>query len=435
MSGHAGLFAIVGARVIDPANGIDGERTVLVRDGRIAGVESPGALPSFDGVRGERIERIDARGLWLLPGFVDLHAHLREPGEEHKETIATGAKAAVAGGYTTIVAIANTRPPIDNAALVRFVKKKGEEADLARVLPAATITLGQKGEGLTELVDLAEAGAVCFTDDGRPVANAGVMRRALEYSRLVGRPIVAHEEDLGLAGGSMHEGEVSVRLGLRGVPGAAEEVMIRRDLVLAELTGAHLHVMHVSTAGSVRAIREAKSRGVKVTAEATPHHLTLTDEAVKGYDTNAKMMPPLRPEADRRAIVEALQDGTLDAIATDHAPHATVDKELEFDKAASGIVGLETAFALTLRAVQRGELKLTRAIELLTSGPARAFQLDAGTLTVGAPADLTLIDPEARWKFDAKKSSSKSHNSPFDGWEFSGRVVRTFVGGRVRFEL
>lgn len=426
MSGNPGLFAFVGARVLDPASGLDAPRTVVVQDGRIASVDLPGPLAA-----GVRV--VDATGLWLCPGFVDLHVHLREPGEEHKETIATGAKSAVAGGFTTIVAMPNTRPVLDNAALVRFVRRKGDEAGLARVLPSAALTVGQKGESLTEFADLAEAGAVCFTDDGRPVVDAGVMRRALEYALLVDLPLMVHEEEPSLSGGCMHEGELSTRLGLKGIPGAAEDVMVHRDLLLAQLTGARLHVGHISTAESVRAVREAKARGLRVTAEATPHHFSLTDQAVAGYDTHAKMAPPLRSEHDRRAVLQGLADGTIDAVATDHAPHATVDKEVEFDRAANGIVGLETALGLVLRAVRSSGLPLMRALETLTIGPARAFRLDAGTLRPGALADLVLIDPNARWVFDPKRSFSKGRNSPFAGWEFEGRVVRTFVGGREVF--
>jgi dihydroorotase len=418
-----GLFALVGARVIDPASGVDGERTVLVRDGRIAGVELPGALPSG-------VQVIDVRGVWLTPGFIDLHVHFREPGEEHKETIATGALSAVAGGFTTVVAMPNTKPVIDNAALVRFVLRKSEEAGLARVLPSAAITIGQKGEQITEFGDLFEAGAVCLTDDGRPVASAGVMRRALEYSTLFDLPVMVHEEEPSLSGGCMHEGDVSIRLGLKGIPSAAEDVMVHRDIVLAEMTGARLHIAHISTLGSVRAVREARARGIKVTAEATPHHFTLTDKAVENYETNAKMAPPLRAELDRLAVVEGLKDGTIDAIATDHAPHAVVDKESEFDRAANGIIGLETALGLTLRLVDRGELSALRAIELLTSGPARAFSLQAGSLKAGAAADITIFAPDQRWTVRADRIRSRSRNTPFLGWELQGRVLRTFVGGR-----
>ena len=421
-------YAITGARVIDPGTGTDAERTVIVSDGRILGIETPGALPSDLAV-------VDARGLWLTPGFIDLHVHLREPGEEHKETIATGAHSGAAGGFTTLVAMPNTKPVIDNAALVKFVLQRSAEAGFAKVLPSAAITRGQKGELLAEFVELADAGAVCFTDDGRPVANAGVMRRALEYSQLVDRPVMVHEEEPTLSGGCMHEGEVSARLGLRGIPGVAEDVMVHRDILLAQLTGAHLHVAHISTAESVNAVRQARARGIRVTAEATPHHFALTHDAVRGYDTHAKMSPPLREEADRAAVLAGLADGTIDAIATDHAPHAVVDKEVDFDHAANGVVGLETALSLTLDAVRSGGISLTRAIAALTCAPADIFRLPGGRLTPGAPADLALIDPQHAWTFDPAKSFSKSRNSPFAGRQFTGRVVRTFVDGRQVYAL
>lgn len=421
-------FAIVNGRVIDPASGLDAVRTVVVRDGRIASVDAPSDLP-------KDLPTIDARGLWVTPGFVDIHVHLREPGEEHKETIATGAKSAVAGGFTTVVAMPNTKPVLDNAALVRFVKQRSDEAGLAKVLPSAAITMGQKGALLAEYVDLRDAGAVALTDDGRPVADAGVMRRALEYARAVDLPVMVHEEEPSLSGGCMHEGATSHRLGLRGIPSAAEDVMVLRDIALAELTGGRLHIGHISTEGAVRAVRDAKARGLKVTAEVTPHHFTLTDERVEGFDTHAKMAPPLRGSVDREACIEGLADGTIDAIATDHAPHATVDKEVEFEHAANGIIGLETAFGLTMKLVRDGRLSATRAIDALTSGPSKAFSLESGTLRPGAPADIALIDPEAKWTVRADRFFSKSRNSPFVGWELTGRVVKTFVDGREVFDV
>ncbi len=428
MSTHPDRYAVVGARLIDPSQNLDGEHALVVSNGRVEAIAKTADLPVD-------LARIDAAGLWLTPGFVDLHVHLREPGEEHKETIETGARSGAAGGFTTLVAMPNTKPVIDNAALVRFVVRKSDEAGLARVLPSAAITVGQKGEALTEFAELAQAGAVCFTDDGRPVAHAGVMRRALEYALLVDLPVMVHEEEPGLSGGCMHEGDISVRLGLRGIPGAAEDVMVHRDIVLAQMTGARLHIAHISTAESVRAVREAKVRGVKVTAEATPHHFSLTHDAVAGYDTHAKMAPPLRTESDRAAVLQGLVDGTIDAIATDHAPHATVDKETEFERAANGIVGLETALALTLQAVRKHGLPLMRAIAALTSAPATIFRLDAGSLAPGRRADFTLIDPALGWTYRAAEGYSKSRNSPFEGWHFEGRVVQTFLDGRRIFTL
>lgn len=417
-------IVIKNARVLDASQGLDEKRAVVVEDGRIVGLPKRAPDP-----KGGRV--IDAKGLWLLPGLVDIHVHLREPGQEYKETVATGARAAVAGGFTSIVAMPNTKPVNDTVPVTELVLARAREANLARVYPAGAVTRGLGGEELSEMGDLKAAGCVAFTDDGRPVMRAALMRRALEYAAGLGAPIMVHEEDLTLSeGGAMHEGEVSTRLGLPGIPGAAEEVMVARDLALLELTGGHLHVAHLSTAGSARRVREAKRAGLKVTCEITPHHFTLTDEAVEGYDTRTKMMPPLRSAADRAALLEALRDGTADAIATDHAPHSPVEKDVEYDRAANGIIGLETALSLTLKLVRDGELPLLRAVELLTSGPARVMGLPAGTLVVGAAADLVLVDPEAEWTVDPAKLHSKSRNTPFAGWTLPGRVVSTWVGGR-----
>ena len=437
------MIILDSGRVIDPAQKIDGTRTVLIDGERIAAVREQPATPAEKLVH----QVIDCRGKWILPGLVDLHVHLREPGEEGKETIATGSRAAAAGGVTTLVAMPNTRPVCDTAAVARFVSARGREAGFAHVLPAGAITRGSLGEQLADMAELKEAGCVCVTDDGRPVMSAGVMRRALEYARDLGLPVMVHAEDLSLAaGGCMNEGPVATRLGLPGSPAAAEVAMVQRDILLAELTGAHLHVAHVSAAGSVRAIREAKARGVHVTAEATPHHFTLTDEAVAGepaaarpqrgepYDTHAKMTPPLRAEADRQAIVGALSDGIVDAIATDHAPHGPLDKNVEFIHAANGVVGLETSLALTLLLVRNGELPLSRAVERLTIGPARAFGLAAGTLAPGAGADVIVVDAEREWKVDPQRFHSRSRNSPFAGWTLRGKVLRTFVSGRLVHE-
>lgn len=419
---HQGRFALVGGRVIDPASGVDGQRTVWVENGRIVGVESAGALPSDATV-------VDCTGCWILPGFVDLHAHLREPGDEHKETIATGARAAVAGGFTTVVAMPNTKPVIDSAALVEFVLRKSDAAGLARVVPSAAVTVGQKGELITQMAELADAGAVLFTDDGLPIANAGVMRRALEYSTLVDRLIMVHEEEPTLSGGCMHEGDVSLRMGLKGIPHAAEDVMVHRDVELAALTGGRVHIGHLSTEQSVRAVRDAKLRGLPVTAEATPHHFSLTHDAVDGYATFAKMAPPLRTAADVEAVIEGLADGTIDAIATDHAPHATVDKEVEFEKAANGIIGLETAFGLTMKLVHSGRLSATRAVQLLSSAPAKLVGLPAGSIAVGELADIAVVRPDVEWTVERSTFQSKSDNTPFLGATLRGAVERTFVGG------
>lgn len=417
---------LVGGRILDPASGTDAMGAVVVRDGAIASVIRGEAAPA----EGARV--IDCAGKWIVPGLIDLHVHLREPGEEYKETIETGARSAVAGGFTAVVAMPNTRPPIDDPSLVRFVIEKGREAGLARVYTSGAITKGLSGKELAEFGGMKEAGAVCVTDDGRPVMNAGVMRRALEYAATFDLPVMVHEEDLDLSGGAvMNEGAVSARLGLPGFPNAAEDVMVLRDIELAALTGGHLHIAHLSTAGAVRAVREAKRRGLRVTAEATPHHFTLTDEAVTTYDTHAKMCPPLRSREDVEAVREGLADGTLDAIATDHAPHSSLEKDVPFAQAANGIVGLETAVPLTLALVREGVLTPLRAIELLSWGPARIFGLPGGKLSVGEPADVTVIDPDAEWEVDAARFASKGRNTPFHGWKVRGRAVTTLVGGAV----
>jgi dihydroorotase len=433
------MIILDSGRVIDPSSKLDGTRTVVIDGERVKEVREHPATPAEKLVH----QVVDCRGLWILPGLVDLHVHLREPGEEGKETIATGARAAAAGGVTTVVAMPNTKPVCDSASVARFVQARAREAGFARVLPAGSITRGSKGEALADMAELKEAGCVCVTDDGLPVMSAGVMRRALEYARDLDLPVMVHAEDLTLsAEGCMNEGAVATRLGLPGIPAAAEVVMVERDLLLAEMTGAHLHVAHVSAAGSVRAIRQAKARGVRVTAEATPHHFTLTDEAVAGmpaalgpavesYDTHAKMNPPLRAESDRQSIVGALNDGIIEAIATDHAPHGPLDKQVEFIHAMNGIVGLETSLALTLALVRAGGLPLARAVERLTAGPARAFGLPYGTLAAGAPADAIVVDPEREWKVDPLRFFSKSRNSPFTGWTLRGRVLRTYVAGKL----
>jgi dihydroorotase len=433
------MIILDSGRVIDPASKVDGTRTVVIEGERVKEVREQPATPAEKLVH----QVVDCRGLWILPGLVDLHVHLREPGDEGKETIATGARAAAAGGVTTVVAMPNTKPVCDSASVARFVQARAREAGFARVLPAGSITRGSNGAALADMAELKEAGCVCVTDDGLPVMSAGVMRRALEYARDLDLPVMVHAEDLTLsAEGCMNEGPVATRLGLPGIPAAAEVAMVERDLLLAEMTGAHLHVAHVSAAGSVRAIRQAKARGVRVTAEATPHHFTLTDEAVAGmpaalgpavesYDTHAKMNPPLRAESDRQSIVGALNDGIIEAIATDHAPHGPLDKQVEFIHAMNGIVGLETSLALTLALVRAGGLPLARAVERLTAGPARAFGLPYGTLASGALADVIVVDPEREWKVDPLRFFSKSRNSPFTGWTLRGRVLRTYVAGKL----
>jgi dihydroorotase len=413
-------------RVIDPSTGTDGVADLLLAGGRVAG--SGRGLGAPDGAL-----TIDASGLLVFPGLIDLHVHLREPGAEHKETIATGSRAAVAGGFTAVCAMPNTDPPVDDPAAVGFVLSQGLRAAAARVYPVGAVSVGLLGERLTLIGEMVEAGAVAVTDDGRPVADAGLMRLALLYARTLGIPVASHCEEPSLSrGGSMNEGLVATRLGLIGIPNAAEDVMIARDLLLAELTGGRLHVQHVSTRRGVEMIRAAKARGVQVTAEGTPHHFTLTDAAVEGYRTEAKVNPPLRSAADMAAVREGLADGTLDVIATDHAPHHYDEKEQAFDDAPFGLVGLETALGLAVsELVEGGVLGYPALVERMSCAPARAFQLPGGTLAPGAPADVTVIDPAAEWVVDPTAFCSKSRNTPFAGRRLRGRARFTIVGGRV----
>lgn len=454
---------ITGGQVVDPAQGIDAAADLLLVDGRVAWLGAPGGAPSA----ASAAARINASGLIVSPGFIDLHCHLREPGQEYKETIATGTLAAARGGFTTVCAMPNTNPVLDTAALVEFVLKTAAAEGHVKVLPIGAVTKGEKGEELAELGEMADAGAVAFSDDGRPVANAALMRHALEYSIALGRPIIDHCEDPALAkGASMNEGWVATRLGLRGMPAAAEEIMVARNILLAELTGAQIHLAHVSTAGSVRLVREAKARGVRVTAEATPHHLTLTDERVlgpgrgylfnwnqravdglgEGFDTSAKVNPPLRTRADVEAVIAALADGTIDAIATDHAPHATEDKLCEFDQAAMGISGIEAAFGSVMSLVHGGHISLSDLVERLTQGPRRVLgpgrppragarppvvpEISAGSLALGSPGDVTIFDPDALWQVDATAFASRGKNTPLAGCILRGRVLATIVDGR-----
>jgi dihydroorotase len=425
-----GAIAIEGGRLIDPARGVDGAYDLLIEEGVVRAVDKPGALRSRAVDR-----RIDARRCWVVPGLVDLHCHLREPGYEYKETVATGTAAAVAGGFTAVACMANTNPVNDSAAVTRFILERAAEASLARVYPIGALSQGLRGERLAEIGEMYAAGIVAVSDDGKPVADAGLMRHALEYCAIFGLPVVDHAEDPGLmAGGAMHEGRTSLRLGLRGIPAAAEEAMVGRDLLLAELTGGRLHVAHASTRGTVGLLRAAKARGVRVTAEATPHHFTLTDEGVADYDGNAKMNPPLRAAEDREALRQALADGTIDVIATDHAPHHRDEKEIEFENAAFGIVGLETALPLSLRLVEEGVLSATDWVRKLSTEPARILGVAGGTLRSGVPADVTLVDPAREWRVEAARLRSKSKNSPFLGWTMRGRAICTLVGGRVVHE-
>jgi dihydroorotase len=417
-----------GGRVIDPSRNLDDVTDVLIVDGRIAGVGRNQGTPDGAEVR-------DVRGLVVAPGLIDIHTHLREPGQEDRETIATGAMAAAAGGFTSVCAMPNTDPPIDNQSAVGFVVKQGAAAGGARVYPIGAVTLGQKGEQLAEFGELVAAGAVAVSDDGHPVASGHMMRTALEYARSFGIPVADHCEEPTLArGGVMHEGAVSTRLGLKGIPSAAEEIMVARNILLAGHTKGHVHLCHMSTRGSVDLIRRAKDQGIPVTAEACPHHFALTHEACEGYDTNAKMNPPLREAEDVEAIQAGLKDGTIDAIATDHAPHHYDAKEREFDDAPFGIVGLETALGLALTVlVGKGHLSLPELVARMSTIPARVFHLGGGSLAPGVPADVVVFAPAERWTVDPRRFRSKSRNTPFAGWELTGRVIRTIVDGRTVF--
>ena len=414
--------------VIDPSQGTNAGRSVLLEDGRVV------AISKHNDPIPEGVEVFDATGLIVAPGFIDMHVHLREPGHEYKETIASGAAAAVAGGFTTVCAMPNTNPINDNAAVTRFVIEQSERAGLANVFPIGAITKNTEGTELAEMGEMKDAGIIAVSDDGRPVPTAGMMRRAMEYARGFDLPVIDHCEDRSLArGGVMHEGHWSLVLGMRGVPAAAEEVDAERDCALAELTGARLHLAHVSTRGAIEAVRRAKSKGLPVTCEVAPHHWTLTDEAVQNYDTNTKMSPPLRSPEHVEAILEALRDGTIDAIATDHAPHHADEKALEYDQAPVGIVGLETAIGLAMKGlVGEGVVSLERMVELLATNPARILNLeDRGTLRTNARADVTILDPEMSWTFDVSRSKSKSRNTPFNGYAFRGGVVATIVAGKI----
>jgi dihydroorotase len=419
-----------GGRVLDPARGIDRVQDLWLAQGRVAGwgEDAPAALRAHPDV-----EIIDVRGAVVCPGLVDIHVHLREPGQEERETIETGTRAAARGGFAAVACMPNTDPPLDDRPRVEFVVRRAREAGHARVFPIAAVTRGQQGEQLTEIQDLVEAGAVAISDDGKPVRNAELMCRALELTRELGVPVIQHAEDPDLKGsGVMHEGWVSTRIGLKGIPDTAESVMVARDALLAEATGGRVHVAHVSAARSVEIIRRAKARGIRMTGETAPHYLVLTDEAVASYDPRFKMNPPLRTARDRDALIEGIVDGTLDCLATDHAPHTDIDKDNDFDSAPFGIVGLETALGIYLKAlVEPQHLTLSELILRLTARPYEVLGRRGGTLEPGADADVTVFDPMKSWTVRASEFQSKGRNTPFEGWQLPGSVLLTIVGGRV----
>lgn len=418
---------IKGGRVISPAQKLDETCDVLIDKGRIAAIGK--------GLEEQGAKVVDAVGKIVTPGLVDIHVHLRDPGLEYKEDIASGTLAAVTGGFTAVACMPNTKPVNDNQAVTSYILNKAANDGHCRVFPIASITKGLDGESLTEMGELKELGVLAVSDDGKPVSNPQLMRRAMEYARPFGMTIVSHAEDLDLVGsGVMNDGPVATELGLKGIPWVAEDAATAREVMLAEFTGAHLHVAHVSTKGSIDIVRQAKKRGVSVTCEVAPHHFTLTDEAVRGYNTNAKMNPPLRSAEDREAVRQGIADGTVDAIATDHAPHHIDEKNVEFNIAMNGIVGLETALPLTLKLVEEGLIDLPKAVALLSSGPAKALGLPVGQLVEGGDADVTIFDPELEWTVEAQQLVSKSKNTPFDGWQMKGAAVCTIVAGKIAYQ-
>jgi len=428
---------IIGGQLVDPGH-FDGLADIWVEDGKIVQIVEAGAGRQEDtasNTQQAKARIIDATGKIVTPGFIDMHVHLREPGHEYKETIESGCRAAAWGGFSAVCCMPNTNPVNDSRQVTEYIRNRAEQLQLVRVFPVAAISHGIKGESLCDYKALKQAGAVAVSDDGNPVMNSRLMRRAMEAARDVGLKVISHCEDISLAAdGAMHEGEVAAKLGYPGIPSASEAIMVLRDIALSELTGAPVHIAHVSAAQSVRAIRDAKARGIAVTAETAPHYFSITAEAVSISGTHAKMNPPLRTEADREAICQGLADGTLDAIATDHAPHSSKEKDVPFDSAANGIIGLETAVSLSLGLVRDGVLSLTRLVEKMSCNPARILGLESG-LRVGQPADITIIDPDVEYEVNAGDFQSLSRNTPFDGWQLKGRPVLTMVGGRVVYEF
>lgn len=424
------MLVIKGGNLVDPGN-INGVFDVFIQDGKIAVIRESGASKEFIGAEDTVF---DASGKIVTPGLIDMHVHLREPGHEYKETIASGTMAAAAGGFTAVCCMPNTQPVNDSSEVTEYIIEKAKKSGKARVYPVASISRGLSGKNLSEFGELKKSGAVAVTDDGLPVSNSQLMRRAMEYAMGFGLPVISHAEDLKLAGqGLMNEGPVATRMGLAGIPNAAESVMVMRDIALCELTGARLHIAHVSTLESVYAIRDAKKRGLPVTAETAPHYFTLTDEDLSGYDANYKMNPPLRSSRDKEAVRQGLADGTIDAIATDHAPHSPLEKNLEFSRAANGIIGLETALPLGLKLVEDKVITLESLVEKLSKNPARILGLQSG-LAEGGPADITVIDPGLLHTVNADLFFSKSRNTPFNGWQLKGKALLTVVGGRIVFD-
>ena len=419
---------IQGGRVVDPASGMDRVADLLVQERRITKIGD--AVKAPDGA-----EILDAAGLIVAPGLVDMHVHLREPGSEHEETIASGSRAAVSGGFTTVCAMPNTDPCVDNEGAVAFVVRCGHQADQANVLPIGAITVGRKGQQMAEMGQMVRAGAVAFSDDGDSIADSGLLCQCMSYGKMFGKPFISHAEDQSLSGnGVMHAGAISAKLGLPGIPSAAEEVIVARDIRLADLSGAKLHIAHVSTAGSVEIIRQARASGSQVTAEVTPHHLALTDECVASFDSNFKMKPPLRTADDVQALKEGLKDGTIDCVASDHAPHEQEEKDVEFAFAPFGVIGLESTLAVLIRELIDGQvLTWPQLVAKLTINPATVLGIDRGTLSAGAVADITVIDPALQWTIDPARFESKSRNCPFAGWQVRGKAVVTIVAGQVKY--
>lgn len=421
---------IKGGHLIDPANKKNGQFDLLISKGKIEAVEPEGKIKDIPGA-----DIIDAKGAIVTPGFCDMHVHFREPGHEYKETIETGSQSAAAGGFTTVAVMPNTSPVNDNRSVTEFILSQAKETSNINILPIGAITQGLRGETLSDMGELKEAGCIGYSDDGRPVSNSEIMRRALEYSKMFDLPCIQHSEVLELTqGGSMNEGIVSTELGLKGMPTEAEDIMVHRDICLLPKTGGRLHVAHISSGGSVDLVRQAKAKGLAVTCEVAPHHFTLTHDACRGYDTNAKMSPPLRTQSDLDMIKEGMRDGTIDIIATDHAPHDRVDKQVEFSKACFGIVGLETALPLTLKMVDEKIISLERAIDMLTFQPNQLFKLDKGSLGIGKAADITLFDEKMEYTIDPSQFRSRSKNSPYKGWKVRGKVLRTLVNGKTVFK-